>query len=209
MLGPGDEMAARAGGHGRLRASHADREHVIQTLKAAYVYGFVAKDEFDERVSQTLASRTHAELDLVTADLPAWLAAAQPPSGPARAKGSAPAERDVRRGERVIMATAIFAGLALMASVFNPAHLAALLLLAATGSAFVSLFLLRRQLRGSGRYQRSGGQLPPQRAVESGPGPGRRAASAASAEQLPHASKPRRSKADGAHSRVPRPQLSS
>lgn len=43
MAGPGDEIAGRAGGHGRLRASHADREHVIETLKAAYVYGLVTK----------------------------------------------------------------------------------------------------------------------------------------------------------------------
>ncbi len=209
MLGPGDEMAARAGGHGRLRASHADRDHVIDTLKAAYVFGFVAKDEFDARVSQTLASRTCAELTLVTADLPTWLAAAQPPPGPARAKGDTPADTNVRPGDRAIMATAIFAGLALVVSVFDPVHLGGLLVLAATGSAFVSLFLLRTQLRGSARDKRSGGQLPPQRAIGTGPGAGRRAASAASAEQLPHASKPRRSKADAARSRFPRPQLSS
>jgi hypothetical protein len=35
---PGYEMAA-GDGPGRLRASHADRERVIDTLKAAYVYG--------------------------------------------------------------------------------------------------------------------------------------------------------------------------
>jgi hypothetical protein len=210
MLGPGDEMVARAGGHGRLRASHADREHVIDALKAAYVFGFVAKDEFDARVWQTLASRTYAELTLVTADLPAWLAAAQPPPGPARAKGNTPAGTNVRRGDRAIMATAIFAGLALVVSVFDPVHLAGLLVLGAAGSAFVSLFLLRRQLRGSWRDKRPGGQLPSQRAVNTGPGAGRRAASAASAEQLPHASKPRRpGTADATRSHFPRPQLSS
>jgi hypothetical protein len=36
MGGPGYEMAA-GDGLGRLRASHADRERVIGTLKAAYV----------------------------------------------------------------------------------------------------------------------------------------------------------------------------
>ena len=48
MAGPGDEMAAAAGpGRGDLRASHADREQVIGTLKAAFVQGMLAKDEFD------------------------------------------------------------------------------------------------------------------------------------------------------------------
>lgn len=37
MAGLGHEMAAGGEG-GRLRASHADREHVIGTLKAAYVW---------------------------------------------------------------------------------------------------------------------------------------------------------------------------
>ena len=78
MAGPGDEIAAGAGGRGHLRASHADREHVIGILKAAFVKGRLAKDEFDLRVGQTLASRTYAELGAVTADLPAGLAAAKP-----------------------------------------------------------------------------------------------------------------------------------
>ena len=47
MGGPGDEMAAGAGGHGYLRASHADREQVIGALKAAFVAGMLAKDEFE------------------------------------------------------------------------------------------------------------------------------------------------------------------
>ena len=83
MAGPGDEIAAGAGGRGHLRASHADREQVIGTLKAAFVQGMLAKDEFDLRVGQTFASRTCAELAAVTADLRAGLAAAQRPE-PAR-----------------------------------------------------------------------------------------------------------------------------
>ncbi len=84
----GDEMAAGAAGRGGLRASHADREQVIDTLKAAFVQGVLAKDEFDLRVGQTFASRTYAELAAVTADLPAEPTAAQPPE-PARAQGEA------------------------------------------------------------------------------------------------------------------------
>src|SRR6516165_7757729 len=76
MAGPGDGIAAGAGGRGHLRASHADREQVIGTLKAGFVQGRLAKDEFDLRVGQTFASRTYAELAAVTADLPAGLTAA-------------------------------------------------------------------------------------------------------------------------------------
>jgi len=49
MAGPEHEMPA-GDGRGRLRASHADRERVIGTLTAAYVYGLVTKEEFDTRV---------------------------------------------------------------------------------------------------------------------------------------------------------------
>src|SRR5262245_27682943 len=79
MAGLGHEIAARSGGRGDLRASHADREQVIGVLKAAFVAGMLAKDEFDLRVGQTLASRTYAQLAELTADLPAGIAAAQPP----------------------------------------------------------------------------------------------------------------------------------
>jgi hypothetical protein len=79
MAGPGDEIAARAGGRGQLRASHADREQVIETLKVAFVQGMLDEDEFDLRVGQAFASRTCAELAALTADLPERLAVARPP----------------------------------------------------------------------------------------------------------------------------------
>jgi hypothetical protein len=81
------EMAAGAGGRGRMRASHADRERVIEVLKAAFVQGRLAKDEFDLRVGLALASRTVAQLAALTADIPAGLAAvaARRPRLPARA----------------------------------------------------------------------------------------------------------------------------
>jgi Flp pilus assembly protein TadB len=80
---PGDEMAAAAAGRGRLRASHADREHVLDVLKAAFVQGRLSKDELDMRVGETFASRTYAELAALTADLPTGLIGAQPPRKPA------------------------------------------------------------------------------------------------------------------------------
>lgn len=79
MAWPGDEIAAAEGrGRGELRASHADREQVISTLKAAFIQGMLAKDEFDQRAGQAFASRTHAELAALTADLPAGLLARPP-----------------------------------------------------------------------------------------------------------------------------------
>src|SRR5215475_2800435 len=99
-------------GGGDLRASHADRELVIGTLKAAFVQGRLAKDEFDLRVGQALVSRTYAELSLVTADLPPGLTPLQH-SQPARAPGWRPA----LRGPRVAMTvtTMLYAGLWLLA----------------------------------------------------------------------------------------------
>jgi hypothetical protein len=113
MAGLENEMAADSG-RGRLRASHADREHVVGTLKATYVNGLVTKDEFEARVSQTFAARTCAELTLITADIPAGLAAAPPPLGPGPAKASPPAHANLTPGERAMMATGIFAALALV-----------------------------------------------------------------------------------------------
>ena len=79
MARRGNEMAAQAADRGRLRASHADREQVIGTLKAAFVQGLLDKDEFDLRVGQTFASRTYADLAAVTADIPAGLSLGEPP----------------------------------------------------------------------------------------------------------------------------------
>jgi len=58
-----------------------DREQVIDALKTAYVDGRLDRDEFDLRVGKALA--TYAELDALTADIPAEPAAA-PLAEPAR-----------------------------------------------------------------------------------------------------------------------------
>jgi Domain of unknown function (DUF1707) len=79
MVGPGDESAAGPGRYSYVRASHAEREQVVDALKAAFVQGRLAKDEFDLRVGRVLGSRTHADLNALTVDLPAGLIRAQPP----------------------------------------------------------------------------------------------------------------------------------
>ena len=97
-----------AAGRGDLRASHADREQVIGTLKAAFAQGRLAKDEFDLRVGQTLDSRTYAELAAITADLPAGLTEDQP-SKPARAPGKRPVL--LRPGPVITVATVLYVGM--------------------------------------------------------------------------------------------------
>jgi Domain of unknown function (DUF1707) len=82
MVGPGDDKAAAAAGRGRMRASHTDREQMIDALKAAFVQDRLTKDEFDARIGQTLAARTYAELATITADIPAEPGGAQPPPKP-------------------------------------------------------------------------------------------------------------------------------
>jgi hypothetical protein len=90
MPGPGDEMAAGAAGRGPMRASHADREQVIEALKDAFVHGRLNKDELDARAGQALDARTYAELAAATADIPpapvapAPVAPAPVASGPTR-----------------------------------------------------------------------------------------------------------------------------
>ena len=86
MAGPGDEIAVAEGQcRGGFRASHADREQVIGTLKAAFVQGRLTVDELDARVDRVYASRTYAELAEVTADIPAELSGTRPPRDPWRA----------------------------------------------------------------------------------------------------------------------------
>jgi hypothetical protein len=63
-------MAAGAAGRGAMRASHADREQVIEALKGAFVQGRLTKDELDARAGRALAARTCAELAVLTADIP-------------------------------------------------------------------------------------------------------------------------------------------
>lgn len=55
---------------GELRASHDDREAVVEQLRDAAAEGRIDLDELDSRLEQALKSRTHAELAVLTADLP-------------------------------------------------------------------------------------------------------------------------------------------
>jgi Domain of unknown function (DUF1707) len=119
---PGAQAAAAG-----LMASQADRERVIDLLKAAFVQGRLDRDEFDSRVGQALASRTNWELAAVTADIPAELIGALPRCPPVRAR------------RRISMNNAVTAGACVIAMV-NVGMLAALLSGSAVAVIVVALF---------------------------------------------------------------------
>ena len=77
-IGPWDPPAAAASGH--MRASDADRDRVVDALKAAYVYGLLTREELAARSGQALAARTYADLAAVTAVLAEGRPAATSPS---------------------------------------------------------------------------------------------------------------------------------
>ena len=60
-------------GEGRpeLRASHADRDKVVELLRIAAGDGRLTAEELDERLEAALTARTQRELTVLTADLPA------------------------------------------------------------------------------------------------------------------------------------------
>ena len=98
------DRTAVAGAH--FLASHADRERVIDALRAAFAEGRLARDEFDARVARTSGSRTYAELAAVTADIPAWPVGAGLAVGPARAPDPRPAHI-----EAALLGVAVSAGI--------------------------------------------------------------------------------------------------
>jgi hypothetical protein len=160
MTWPGRELPDGTS-HGRMRASHADRDGVINGLQAAYVLGFVTKDEFDARVSQALAARTYADLAVLTSDLPAWLAGVRPPErAPVRARAA------VRPVDRAIPACALLAAVAFAAAMAtNDGWLA----LAAVVSALATVIMVASQMRAARRSRPPGSHGPGRGRIDTGP----------------------------------------
>jgi hypothetical protein len=162
MAGPGDNTAAVEGrGDGHHRTSHADREQVIGTLKAAFVQGRLTKDELGARVDQVYASRTYAELAEVTVDIPNELTGARPPRDPWRAT-------KVAWG---VVYALILPGLITLAGLPGgpaPTTVGEVVTLAAV--VYAVFWILGVSMMVASRLgKRSGGQLPPR----SAPGAGR------------------------------------
>jgi hypothetical protein len=107
------EPGARTAAAG-LRASRADRERVIELLKAMFAQGLLDRDEFDARIGQLLASRTYGELAAITAGIPAELIGALSRRPPVRGR------------HRISFNTAVTGG-ACMAGLVNVGMLAAFL----------------------------------------------------------------------------------
>jgi hypothetical protein len=163
--GPGDDKTA---GRGRLRASHADREEVIGTLKAAFVQGRLTKDELDVRVGQTLAARTYADLAVLTADIPPGRAAARPPRRPATPRARRPVKKALTWGACWFITPAI-----LVAGLLPDNHDAAFVALSLAIVYFMAWIVAGFVMIDSWHQQRSRGQLPPRpaprgRALEGG-----------------------------------------
>jgi hypothetical protein len=148
MTDPGDEIAAGAGALGRLYASRFDRAQVIGTLKAAFVQGRLTEDEYDARVGQASASRTHAELAALIADIPAGSATARPPTA-----------NDARMGVCVVIVAASVLGVILLWAPENFFAFMTFFLAAAT--VIVGTPITVGLLVDARHQRRSGGPLPP------------------------------------------------
>jgi hypothetical protein len=209
VTGPGDELAAPAAGRGYLRVSHAEREQVIGALKAAFVRGMLAKDEFDVRVGQAFASRTYAELAAVTADLPAEPAAAQPPV-PARSRVGQPVPRP---GRVMAAATGLYGGV--QAFVFlspwpagsenDPAGAKIALFLLSNPIYLVVLLICVACLIAGRRERRSSGRPPRRPAPGAGGQASRYPPSAGPGGELPPAGRGYQHTAEAERSRPARP----
>ena len=187
MAKPGDQMAGGAVGRGRLLASHADREQVIDTLKAAFVQGLLTKDEFDLRVGQTLGSRTYAELAAVTADIPGRPIGAQLPPKRAQAQARAAGNTAVKSGVCTLMTLILAASTSAAVSGRDAALIMALFLMGigVIVAVIVALLVAGIRMLESRDRKRSSGQLPPRSSPGAGGQASRRPASGAPAGQFP------------------------
>src|ERR1700739_1573698 len=72
---PGREVA-----RSELRASHDDRDQVVELLRMSAGDGRLTAEELDERLERALTARTYGELAALVADLPPAGPAPRPPA---------------------------------------------------------------------------------------------------------------------------------
>jgi hypothetical protein len=65
------ERPAEPSAQAELRASHTDRDRVVELLRVAAGDGRLTAEELDERLEAALTARTYRELAVLTTDLPA------------------------------------------------------------------------------------------------------------------------------------------
>jgi hypothetical protein len=73
-------------GRGELRASHADRDAVVEQLQIAAGDGRLTAEELDQRLEIALTARTYQELAELTTDLPVAAGGPAPPPVPVQAR---------------------------------------------------------------------------------------------------------------------------
>ena len=208
MREPGDDGAARSAGRGRMRASHADRDQVIDTLKDAFVQGRLTKDELDSRVGDVLASRTYADLAALTDDLPAGPPPVKHPRQRVPARSRRPENRTVRNGARVIAATTVLTGGVWAGALFSNTNnqVVGALVTSFTFLWFGIVLMVGAIMLESRCQRRSGGELPPARG-QGGP-TSKRAISPDPPGQLrPGDDRGRWQAAEAVRSPLPRPSL--
>ena len=83
-----------------LRASDADRDAAAGRLQDAFAEGRLDDAEFDGRMRAALTAKTAADLDLVTADLPAAGPGPAPAGGPPPGRFAVALKGPVRRAGR-------------------------------------------------------------------------------------------------------------
>jgi hypothetical protein len=74
---PGGEVA-----RSELRASHDDRDRVVEMLRVSAGDGRLTAEELDERLEQAMTARTYGQLARLVADLPAAGSAVSPVTAP-------------------------------------------------------------------------------------------------------------------------------
>lgn len=157
--GPSDQGAAEAAARGYLRASDADREHVVDVVKAAFVQGMLTKAELDARVGQAFVSRTHRDLAAITADLLAEPIRVQPLRQPVPAQAPAQPPPPVSKPLLWTAIAIVLAGIvSLVAAV--PAQVF-LLLPVGVLAIMIGTPIAGSLMYDSWRENRDGGQLPP------------------------------------------------
>jgi Domain of unknown function (DUF1707) len=105
--GPWDPTRPGTPGRNRFLASDADRDRVVEALKAAFVHGALSRDELSARTGRALASRTYGELAALTAGLGPGTPRAIGSAPLARPRPSAPARAWKRVNKKVVAWTAV------------------------------------------------------------------------------------------------------
>jgi Domain of unknown function (DUF1707) len=81
------DPAGEHSGSPAVRASDGERDAVLQRVQQAFAEGRLDDAEFDERMRAALTARTHADLDVLLADLPATNSSGLAPAIPAGGGG--------------------------------------------------------------------------------------------------------------------------